>query len=237
MVDQANKTDDSDVKESDAKKKKKLTTEEKLRSYSYTIFLAIIFAILFRNVFMEAYKIPTDYMSPTIISGDHIFVSKLTTRRFGVIGPKVPPQRGDVVIFAFPNDKSKDFIKRVVGVEGDKVEMKEGIVYVNSQAITKADPIDLPNLGSNKEILIDEEIDGRKYKVKWLGDSTQARKVTQGTVPKGQIFFLGDHRSRGQDSRNWGFVSASYVKGSASFIWFSKTKNGIQWSRIFKAID
>jgi signal peptidase I len=86
-------------------------------------------------------------------------------------------------------------------------------------------------------MLIDEELEGHQYKVRWLGDSTQVRKVTQGVVPTGQVFFLGDHRSRGQDSRNWGFVSASYIKGTASFIWFSKTKNGIQWKRIFKGVE
>ena len=188
-----------------------------LRDYFFAIVGAAAVAFVLRIFVIEAYRIPTDFMSPTLFPGDHIFVKKI------FIGSLKP---GDVVILGFPNDPTKEYIKRVVAVEGDTVEIKDGEVWVNGKSISKP-------LGNE---LFEEQLGGSVYKVNWTGATAEQRKMVLATVPKDQFFALGDNRAKGQDSRSWGFLPNGDVKGKASFIWFSKDKNGIHWERFFHAV-
>ena len=198
------------------------------RDYMIAIVLAAVAALLVRDFIIEAFKIPTDFMSPTLMPGDHIFVSKLSYRRYGLVGPRIEPKRGDVVIFSFPNDPKKDFIKRVIAIEGDTVEIQDSVVFVNGKAIS------VPDVDAG---YMTEEVGGKRFRVKWDSASKDAHKMTSARVPDNQVFVLGDNRSKGQDSRNWGFFQSNYIKGRATMIWFSAGSEGVRWNRLFKGIE
>ncbi|MBI2604954.1 MAG: signal peptidase I [Deltaproteobacteria bacterium] len=206
-----------------------------LWSYVAAIVLAAAAAFLVRIHIVEAYRIPTDFMSPTLLSGDHIFVDKMAYRRWKLFGPSALPARGDIVVFSFPSQPKKDFIKRVIAVPGDQVSIADGAVTVNGAKITSREP------SPTGEDEVEESIGGHNYRVSWLKDSAQPRKMPPVQVPAGQVFVLGDNRSQGQDSRNWGFVPAKFMKGRASVIWFSSGKSakgkGIRWQRIFRRVE
>lgn len=205
------------------------------RSYVMAIVLAAAAAVAVRVQIAEAYRIPTDFMSPTLLSGDHIFVNKMAYRRWKIYGPSVLPERGDVVVFSFPSQPKKDFIKRVIAVPGDEVAIMDGVIMINGARMTSREPL------STGDDEVEESIGGHGYRVSWLKGSAQARKMSPERVPADQIFVLGDNRSQGQDSRNWGFVPAKFVKGRASVIWFSSGKSaegkGIRWRRIFRRVE
>lgn len=188
-----------------------------LKDYFFAIIGAAVIAFILRIFVIEAYRIPTDYMAPTLIPGDHIFVKKI------FIGDLKP---GDVVVLGFPNDPTKEYIKRVIAVGGESVEIKDGEVWVNGKDISKP-------LGSD---VFEENVGKRHYQVTWDGAPSESRKMSLLTVPQGQFFALGDNRAKGQDSRSWGFISNAFVKGKASFIWFSKDKSETHWSRFFQAV-
>jgi signal peptidase I len=171
-----------------------------LSGYAIAIGTAAAVALLLRVFVLEAFRIPTDFMAPTLLPGDHIFVNKLNKS----------PKRGDVVIFSFPNDATKDYIKRVVAIEGDKVEIRDGVVYLNGK----------------------DELADKKYRVSWEGATEEARRMMPVTVPEGHIFVLGDNRAKGQDSRTWGFLPAKQVEGRATLVWFSKS-----WSRLMTWVN
>lgn len=180
-------------------KKKSLT-----REWVESIIIAAILAILVRTFFFEPYKIPTSSMVPTLIPGDKIFVSKL------VYGPRIPiiakrlpgvkqaPERGEVIVFIAPQERNKCYIKRVIGLPGDKVEIKLGNIYINGEAIT--DPKISKNIYYN------------------VGEFGQEGKGI--TVPEDKYFVLGDNSASSRDSRYWGFVEHQDLIGKALFIWW-----------------
>lgn len=188
-----------------------------LRNYFYAIFFAAVAAMLVRMYVAEAFKIPTDFMAPTLLPGDHIFVNKLA------YGGKVP-ERGDVIIFSFPNDLRKEYIKRVVAIGGDTIEIRDKKVLLNGTQITAAN--------------YEEKLDGKTYNVQWTEEGAEKSMISI-QVPAGKIFVLGDFRSKGQDSRNWGFIDPSMIKARASFIWFSfgSDGDGVRWDRLFRSIQ
>lgn len=198
-----------------------------LSDYLVAVLVATSMAILIRTLFFEAYKIPTDFMSPTLLPGDYIFINKLV-HKYGAVGPIVIPERGSVVVFNFPADPNKDFIKRVIGVQGDRIEIRNKILYVNSVQVTHF----------NSKTMADEQIGKHKYQVEWSEDAGQIRDMSLVRIQEGQIFVLGDNRSRGQDSRNWGLISYKFIKGKAAMIWFSRDVAGstTRWDRLFHAI-
>jgi signal peptidase I len=180
-----------------------------LGGYALAIGGAATVALLLRVFVVEAFRIPTDFMTPTLLPGDHIFVNKLAYgRRFWSTSSQ--PKRGDVVIFSFPNDAAKDYIKRVVAIEGDKVEIRDGVVYLNGK----------------------KELESAKYHVRWEGATQDARNMMPVTVPSGHVFVLGDNRAKGQDSRTWGFLPAAQIKGRAALVWFSPN-----WSRLMTWVN
>ena len=178
--------------------------------------MALLLALFIRTFIVQAFKIPSGSMIPTLQIGDHILVNKLAYGvrvpfweqylvRFGEV------QRGDVVVFVFPEDRSKDFIKRVVAVAGDRVEVRGKNVYVNGKQID--DPY-----------------------AHFEGDDPQAFGVSTRddygpkTVPENHVFVLGDNRDRSYDSRFWGFVDLGEVRGKAFLIYWS-WDGGDRWVR------
>ena len=184
-----------------------------IREYAEAIVIAVILALFIRTFVVQAFKIPSGSMKPTLLVGDHILVNKF------IFGVKLPftdktlvkiskPKRGDVVVFKYPLDTKKDYIKRVVGLPGDQVEL------------------------ANKQLLIN----GRPTEDPHASYSLQGnlRKFGPTTVPAEHIFVMGDNRDESSDSRVWGFVPISYLKGKAFLIYWSwDRKNfGVRWSRL-----
>jgi signal peptidase I len=170
-----------------------------LREYFETIVVAVLFLLFARSfVFMQS-KIPTESMLETLLVGDYILVNRFL---YGAPGDEPvrwmgqrPIERGDVVVFRFPEDPDVDFVKRVIGLPGDVVQMTRGVVTINGQ------PID------------------EKYVKPENREAMQSYGPV--TVPPDSFFALGDNRDNSRDSRAWGFVPRSLVKGRAFLIWFS----------------
>jgi signal peptidase I len=201
-----------------------------LKDYFLAIAAAAMLALLVRVYVLEAFLIPSDFMAPTLLTGDHIFVNKLAYGGlFG--GDKSAPSRGEIVVFGLLADPTKDFIKRVVGVPGDTVEIRGGEIVLNGKSISRA---------ADGADSFDEELDGRHYHVNWKGVPPAERKMIAVTVPAGQLFVLGDNRANLQDSRRWGFLPIAQLKGRASMIWFSRAMgegaSGARWSRIMTRV-
>ncbi len=192
----------------------------KAREYFEAFGVALVIALIVRTLFFQAFKIPSGSMENTLLVGDHIFVNKF------IYGYHVPftrgrilefttPKRGDIIVFVFPEDPSKDFIKRVIGVPGDVVEIRRKTVYVDGIAL--------------KEPYV-------HYADKAEADSFQRPRDDMAPirVPPGKLFVMGDNRDRSYDSRYWGFVDMDEVIGKAFIIYFSIDWNkGGGWSDLW----
>jgi signal peptidase I len=190
------------------------------REYAQALVLAVLLALFIRSFVVQAFKIPSGSMLPTLQVGDHILVNKFIYGiRLPVIGrlliPVSSPRRGDVAVFVYPVDHSKDFIKRVVGVAGDVVEIRDKRVYINGEVWN--DPHAFFTDGKAR------------------GHRTSPRdNYGPVTVPAGHIFVLGDNRDRSYDSRFWGFVDLADVQGKAFLIYWSwdGEKQWVRWGRV-----
>jgi signal peptidase I len=198
-----------------------------VREYVELIAVALALALFVRAFVVQAFKIPSGSMIPTLLVGDHILVNKFI---YGIAVPftdrKIPlskPRRGDIVVFKFPDDTTKDYIKRVIGLPGDTIQVRNTDLIVNGKLLGKVadgefrfeDPKGYDHLSE----LFDETIDGRRHLV--LYDKTTTRMDSTRTVPPGQYFCMGDNRDHSNDSRSWGFVPARYLKGQAMIVYFS----------------
>ena len=239
-----------------AAKKAKQVRKSKFREYTEAIVIAVFLALLIRAFVVQAFKIPSGSMIPTLLIGDHILVNKFiygmklpfSDSRFLIFSP---PKRGDVIVFSFPEnrkmeectsvvknistrvdnawssgnpfylfkDDCRDFIKRVIGVGGDKIEVKDKIVYVNDI------PLDEPYT-----IHTDPNIDG-------------APRDNFGPfiVPRRSFFVMGDNRDQSYDSRFWGVVDMEELKGKAFIMYWSWDSDGdllnkVRWNRLGKLI-
>ncbi len=195
----------------------------KIRENVESILLALLLALFVRTFFVQAFKIPSSSMEPTLLVGDHILVNKFIYGiRIPVLGWRFfdfhKPKRGDVIVFIYPRNPKKDFIKRVIAVGGEKVYIKGTTVYVNDKPIK--DPWGVWRRGPN-------------------GERSDFGPVV---VPEGYLFVLGDNRDNSMDSRYWGFVPLRDVLGKAFIIywsWNGKAKDlvhKVRWSRIGKLI-
>jgi signal peptidase I len=177
------------------------------REYGEALLIALILALVIRAFFVQAFSIPSGSMQPTLLIGDYLLVNKLS---FGIRNPltnKVwisigKPQRGDVVVFIFPQDPSKDYIKRVVGLPGDKVEIRDKKVLINGKAVQSA-----------RAVYTDDTLIP-------LGQSPRDNLAPM-TVPTNAYFVMGDNRDHSYDSRFWGFVPDDALRGKAFVIYFS----------------
>jgi signal peptidase I len=182
------------------------------REYFESLVVAVILALFVRTWVFQAFKIPTGSMEPNLLVGDHLIVNKMT---FSSV------HRGDVVVFKFPKEPERDFIKRVIGLPGDKIELKRKTVYVNGQALTEPYAHFLESPRAETEPVSDDV----------------RQDYGPVTVPTDQYFMMGDNRDNSEDSRYWGFLPKSYVKGKAEFMYFSlgddaSLLSGIRWERI-----
>ena len=206
------------------KTKEKIKNKGKLKSkvheYAEAIIIAILIAVVVRTFVVQAFKIPSRSMVPTLLVGDHILVNKF------IYGVKVPflrktiipitnPQRGDIVVFIYPNDRSKDFIKRVIGVSGDKIEIKNKIIFINSKQYSDAYGIYSDN-------------------VIYPGSMQPRDNFGPVTVPPESLFVMGDNRDESADSRFWGFVDLKDVEGKAFIIYWSwnREETNLRWQRL-----
>lgn len=196
-----------------------------VREYAESIIIAIILALVIRTFVVQAFKIPSGSMEDTLAIGDHILVNKF------IYGTRVPftdkrilkirdPRRGDVIVFEYPEDPSKDFIKRVIGTPGDVVQVKDKKVYVNGK------PYENPHEIHKENDIIPEVQNPR--------DNTKPI-----SVPADSYFVMGDNRDRSYDSRFWGVVKNDKIKGLAFIKYWSWDKDNfrVRWSSIGKLID
>ena len=172
-----------------------------LREYLEAAIIAVFLALFIRTFVIQAYKIPSGSMEPTLLVGDHILVSKFI---YGIKAPFInrtivpisKPKRGDVIVFIYPKDKSKDYIKRVIGLPGDKIKIIGKDIFINGK-------------------LLDAQFG--------VYDKGSRRNNNLGPiiVPAHGLFVMGDNRDHSYDSRYWGFVPLEFVKGKAIIIYWS----------------
>lgn len=197
--------------------------KSKLRETIESIIVALFFALLIRTFVVQAFKIPSGSMEPTLLVGDYLLVNKfIYGYKFPFINKRVfafkKPKRGDVVVFEYPVDPGKDFIKRVIAIEGDKVEIRDKKVYINNRLI------ETPQAVYRDPIIIPKEVAPR--------DNYGPIKV-----PKDSLFVMGDNRDSSLDSRFWGFVPINNLKGKALIIYWSyDSNNNYPFYRIDKKI-
>jgi signal peptidase I len=191
-----------------------------LKEYAETIIIAVLIALFIRTFIIQAFKIPSGSMKDTLLIGDHLLVNKF------IYGIKVPylrktiipvktPARGDIVVFIYPLDRSKDFIKRVIAVGGDTIEIRDKQIYLNGAAVSDthgiyADTVILPRALQPRD------------------------NFGPVTVPARTVFVMGDNRDQSFDSRFWGFVDLDDILGKAFIIywsWDSET-HSLRWQRI-----
>ncbi len=198
-----------------------------IKDYLKPILFALLLALVIRAFVVQAFKIPSGSMEPTLLVGDYLLVNKF------IYGIRIPytdthlfmfdkPQRGDVIVFIYPVDPSKDFIKRVIGAEGEKVQIIDSKIYINDQRIP--DP-----WGHFK----------KRVPAWFLQEVENYGPVI---VPKDSLFVMGDNRDNSEDSRFWGFLPLDDVLGKAFIIYFSwdhlteDLGDKVRWSRIGELI-
>jgi signal peptidase I len=195
-----------------------------VQEFIEAIIIAILIAVVIRALVVQAYKIPSRSMVPTLLIGDHLLVNKF------IYGIKIPvirttlvsvsnPERGDIIVFIYPNDRSKDYIKRVIGVAGDKIEIRNKNIFIN-------DKLYKDNFGIYSDSIVYPAM-------------VQPRdNFGPVVVPKNSLFVMGDNRDESADSRFWGFVNLQDVEGKALLIywsWNSEEDNllkKVRWERI-----
>jgi signal peptidase I len=194
------------------------------QEYSEAFVVAVILAILIRALFFQAFKIPSSSMEPTLLIGDHILVNKFW---YGVRIPFtnarwpdfVQPGRGDVIVFIYPEDRTKDFIKRVIAVGGDTIEIRNKKVILNGKEVPD------PHAHYFSNVIYPAEVLPRD-------------NMKPVTVPADHLFVMGDNRDFSHDSRFWGFVPVEEVKGKAVIIYYSGMDfQQVRWNRFMKLIN
>lgn len=252
--------------ETEGKKRK-----SKSRETFEAILIAVTVALFLRAFVVEAFKIPSSSMVPTLKIGDHIFVNKY------IYGLRIPftknppkqlvefktPRRGEIVIFNFPKDTSKDYIKRLIALPGDKIKIVDDKVFVNGNLLEKKkleslderDILqDIPN-NEKYDLFREKSLDGISYYTMYRKERSWGFSYydcmfcenpdgSEIIVPEDHYFVMGDNRDNSADSRRWGFVPEEYVKGRALFTWLSLNSDepifwkipGIRWERFGRLI-
>lgn len=244
------------------------------REYAESIIFAIILAFIMRQFVVQAFKIPSESMKSTLLIGDHILVNKFLYRF-------VSPKRADVIVFKYPWDEERDFIKRVIGLPGDRVQVRNRQVYVNGEPLDKEayaqytaaygqeyfGPVVVPQKGDRIEIREDKQfyLNGEAvpippgpfyprdrgpamtgfevfYAPLFPAGTTFQHPVGPLTVAYNYYFALGDNRDNSKDSRYWGFVESTRIKGNAFIIYWSWNREGhfldyVRWERIGKLLQ
>lgn len=256
------------LKSLDAKVDKHLGRWRKstFREYVEAIGLAVVFALLLRAFLVEAFIIPSGSMEPTLQEGDRLFVNKfiygvripMTTTRVIDFGA---PDRGDIVVFVFPREEArehtrtlpphrqgcvdqaslheaKDYIKRVIGLPGDRIKMVNNRVFVNGEAIAATVVKETPGEhGFPYHTQFRETYAGKTYTTQHYGTDTNFAIDKEVVVKPDHVFVMGDNRDNSSDSRCWGQVPITNIKGKAMIIWLSTGPGGWRWDRIGKVLE
>jgi signal peptidase I len=202
------------------------------REYFESICVAVILALFVRTFVVQAFKIPTGSMENNLLIGDHLLVNKFIFAPTlwsweRTLLPIDPIRRGDIIVFKFPEDPNRDFIKRTIGLPGDTVELRNKKVYINGK------PLDEPYV----HFLFPAEGGPAEE-----GGFDPRRNYGPVTVPPDKYFMMGDNRDNSEDSRYWGFMPREYVKGKALFIYFSLNEDtpglfsSVRWKRLLHQI-
>jgi signal peptidase I len=179
-----------------------------LREYAEALIVAVLLALVIRTFVVQAFKIPSGSMLPTLQIGDHILVNKF-------IYSFRPIQRGDIIVFKFPQDETRDFIKRVIGLPGDTLEIRGKRVLING--VPLQEPYTVYSDGPFAR----------------GGDREQLGPLV---VPPGQLFMMGDNRDHSMDSRVWGFLDARKIKGRAFIVYFSIRSEDIPYTSLPQSV-
>ena len=206
-----------------------------VREYFETIVIAVVLALFMRTFVVQAFKIPTGSMEPNLLIGDHLLVNKFVfaptlSGAERALLPVTALRRGDIVVFKFPEDPERDFIKRVIGLSGETIELRDHRILVNGRAIEEPYAHYLPRpqgLGGGE--MTSDDVRDRYGPV---------------VVPAGSIFVMGDNRDNSQDSRYWGFLPKENIKGKALMIYwsFDSSEGGLnlftqtRWARLLRQI-
>ncbi|WII73433.1 signal peptidase I [Bdellovibrio sp. 22V] len=219
------------------------------REYFTTLVLAVLFALFVRNFLVTAYKVPTGSMQPTLKPGDFIFSSRIS---YGFPLPfsqkkaaASMPERGDVVVFSYPNQPSVIYVKRVVGLPGDRVQIIKGRLFLNEE------PLQYEKMANNSDNpnpelfdIFEESTPESKWRVIFQ-KNPEDKDFGPLVVPPGEVFLLGDNRDASDDSRYWGTVPMAQVVGRVVLIWLSldwqkKWGGGqypsVRWNRVFSPV-
>jgi signal peptidase I len=243
--------------------KTELTMVESGKETIRTIVSALLIALVIRTFAYEPFNIPSSSMVPTLLVGDFLFVSKFSYG-YGAQGTFLgllpfsgriggsDPKRGDVVVFKLPRDPSIDYIKRLIGLPGDKIQMRQGILYINGVPVDRDKLDHVAPIGNPPENAVDylEHLpQGPAHVIRKLGNDEPLDNTEVFTVPPHNYFFMGDNRDNSLDSRttNVGFVPEENLVGRAQFLFFSIDEHThfwevwtwpwtVRWHRIFDRI-
>lgn len=215
------------------KDKQKETTKSWLREYAEAIAVALVLALFIRTFIVQAFKIPSGSMENTLLVGDHILVNKFS---YGIHIPNEVlftgiklfadhrlfpknPERGDIIVFKYPKDEQRDFIKRVIGLPGDKLEIRRQRVFINGEPLHDA-AYAIHHDPATGESLYPRDDFGPIH------------------IPEGHLFVMGDNRENSQDSRYWGFLNINSIRGKALLIYWSWNgeNNWVRFNRVGKIL-
>ncbi|MEM7018115.1 MAG: signal peptidase I [Pseudomonadota bacterium] len=219
-----------------------------------SLFPVFLIVLILRSFLVEPFRIPSNSMMPTLLTGDFILVNKYNYGiRLPVINQKIieisQPERGDVVVFRYPEDPSIPYIKRIVGLPGDMVQYhnETKILYINGEPVSQQTLGIYHGVGGGKDMsgaqLRREQLDEVEHDILVLANRTHRsmRAIDEWQIPKDQYFVLGDNRDNSKDSRYWGTVPDENLIGRAFFIWMNwdwALPNGwVDWSRLGTVIQ
>ncbi|MDC0189820.1 signal peptidase I [Rhodospirillales bacterium] len=220
-----------------------------------TIVYALLIALVIRTVAFEPFNIPSGSMMPTLEIGDYLFVSKFSygysQHSLPLSLPLIPgrilfsePERGDVAVFKLPSDNKTDYIKRIVGVPGDKIQVKYGRLHINGKTVSRRkieDYLIQGNFGQNRKVTqyIETLPNGKTYAILEMSDQGPLDNTGVYIVPDNHYFAMGDNRDNSQDSRvhlRVGFIPKKNLVGRAEILFFSKN-NTARWWEVWKWPD
>jgi signal peptidase I len=224
-------------------------TKEKIKEHVKGLTTAILAAVFLRIFVLDNFYVPTGSMIPTVLIWDHLFASKWDygySKHVLPLSPNVfegrifytPPKRGEIVIFEMPND-DKRYVKRLIGLPGDKIQIKEGVLHINGVSVKLEQIEDYKRLDDKGEGIIAKQYietfpDGFSHKIIRTKGTTET--THEYVVPEKHFFMMGDNRDESGDSRHqhqMGYVPEDYILSKAQFIWFS-TDGTARWWEFWK---
>jgi signal peptidase I len=214
------------------------------RSYLEALVITLFVGLALRFFVVAPYKIPTSTMAPALLSGDYVFVFKLPFGAklpfFGKAGEVQNLKRGDVVLFSYARDPDTKFIKRVLGLPGDRIEYKDRELIINGETLSYEllDPTGFSFVKSAQDLdFFSEAIKNGSIHTVIYNKEHKPEELGPIVVPDGEVFLLGDHRDNSDDSRYWGMVPTKNLDGKVVSVWFSvdPESSKVRWDRIFSS--